>query len=543
MRFRQYLILFILGCTVSISIATLENWPGYMDADYYFAGGKRLASGFGFSEIILWNFLDDPEGIPHPSHMYWMPLTSIIVAAGMKILSDLSFSAGRTGFILIAGLLPPVTGAVAYSFSHRKISAFLAGFLAAFSGFYAPYLVTTDSFSIFALLGGVFFLLLDWYSNNKKRKLHRKIFVLLAFGVITGLMHLTRTDGVIWFIIFGLLVVSYLARGFVEWSRSQYESRKDRSSRLWSLTADLVVFILGYSIVMGPWIIRNFLVFDSYFPPGGWRVLWLTNYDEIFIYPAIILTPSRWLATGLQEILEIRIWALGQNFQTTIAVQGMIILLPLMLVGMWEYRKDFRIRIGVSIWILVFIIMTFLIPFVGARGGYFHAGAALMPLFLAMVPIGLEKFIFFGKQLRDWKPGKARIGFSIIIIGVAFFLTLGIILTRVVDIKTNEFAWGAGEEAYSSIEQELVDLGIGNEMVVMVNNPPGYTVVTGRAAVAIPDGDEKMLIDVAKRYQVTYIILESNHPQLLDQIYNTPGNQDGLRFLGTYLDTHLFIVE
>jgi len=294
---------------------------------------------------------------------------------------------------------------------------------------------------------------------------------------------------------------------------------------------------------MGPWITRNLLAYNSLFPPGGWKVLWLTNYDEIFVYPASILTPSRWLATGFLEITRSRIWALGQNIQTTIAVQGMIVFLPLILLGMWKCRKDLRVRVGAIIWVLVFILVTFFIPFVGARGGFFHAGAALMLFFFAMVPIGLEKFISLGQRVRDWKPEKARIGFSIILVVVAFFLSIGIIFVRVIDINTNDYSWGAGEEIYSSIEQELVEFGIDPEMIVMVNNPPGYTVATGRSAVVIPDGDEKMLMDVAERYQAAYIILEPNHPQPLDQFYNSPGHRDGLRFLGTYLNAQLYKVE
>jgi hypothetical protein len=296
-------------------------------------------------------------------------------------------------------------------------------------------------------------------------------------------------------------------------------------------------------MVMGPWIIRNFHVYNTLFPPGGWRVLWLTNYDEIFIFPASILTPTRWLSTGLMEIIRSRIWAFGQNVQTTIAVQGMIVLFPLILIGLWEHRKDLRVRIGVLVWVLVFLLMTVLIPFIGARGGFFHAGAAFMLIFFAMVPIGLEKFIAIGQRLRDWKPEKARIGFSIILIIVAFFMSVGVTYARVIDTNTNDYSWGAGEELYASIEQELVKLGIDSDMVVMVNNPPGYTAATGRAAIVIPDGDENMLMDVAKRYQAAYIILEPNHPQPLDQFYNSPGDRTGLIFFGTYLQAQIYKVE
>ena len=205
----------MLGLGTALIVAVFIRNPGYMDAAYYYAGGIRLASGEGFSEMILWNYLDDPSGLPHPSHGYWMPLTSIISAAGMKILGDLRFNAGQMGFILIAGLLPPVTGAIAYSFTRRKVSAFFAGFLAAFPGFYAPFLVTTDSFGIYALLGGVFFLLLGCYTDKINCQVPRRFFILFSIGVIIGLMHLTRTDGVIWFIVMGSLLVIKLIKGIL----------------------------------------------------------------------------------------------------------------------------------------------------------------------------------------------------------------------------------------------------------------------------------------------------------------------------------------
>ena len=44
-----------------------------MDAEYYYAGGIRLAEGDGFTENFLWNYLDNPVGLPHPAFTYWMP--------------------------------------------------------------------------------------------------------------------------------------------------------------------------------------------------------------------------------------------------------------------------------------------------------------------------------------------------------------------------------------------------------------------------------------------------------------------------------------
>ena len=80
MTWRHYLLLFVVGLLVPFGISRFQSQPGYMDADYYFVGGIQLAEGKGFTEPYLWNYLDNPTGLPHPSHTYWMPLASIVSA-------------------------------------------------------------------------------------------------------------------------------------------------------------------------------------------------------------------------------------------------------------------------------------------------------------------------------------------------------------------------------------------------------------------------------------------------------------------------------
>ncbi len=53
---------------------------------------EQLATGHGFSAPVLWSFLEvggslpaDPM-LPVPSNGHWMPLTSIVAAAGMALL-------------------------------------------------------------------------------------------------------------------------------------------------------------------------------------------------------------------------------------------------------------------------------------------------------------------------------------------------------------------------------------------------------------------------------------------------------------------------
>ena len=158
MKGLTYLWLSLLGLMILLVGAQFQASPGYMDAEYYFAGGIRLAEGKGFSEEIIWNYLDDPEGIPHPSHSYWMPLVSIISSIGMRAFGGYQFSNTRWLFVLLAASLPSVTATLSYSLTAKRNLAILAGILAAIPGFYLPYLTTTDAFAFYMLFGALFML-------------------------------------------------------------------------------------------------------------------------------------------------------------------------------------------------------------------------------------------------------------------------------------------------------------------------------------------------------------------------------------------------
>ena len=71
-----------------------------MDADYYYANAVNIASGKGFTENFIWNYLENPKGITHPSFTYWMPLTSIISSVALFLTKNLSFTVSRIPFFL-----------------------------------------------------------------------------------------------------------------------------------------------------------------------------------------------------------------------------------------------------------------------------------------------------------------------------------------------------------------------------------------------------------------------------------------------------------
>ena len=108
-----------------------------MDSYYYTTNGERLVSGHGFTEIIVWQFLDDPTGLPTPSHTYWMPLPSILAAAGNSLRDG--FSGSQLFFWLLGGLLPLLAYAISWQLSNQRWQAWVAALFVAVGGFYATF--------------------------------------------------------------------------------------------------------------------------------------------------------------------------------------------------------------------------------------------------------------------------------------------------------------------------------------------------------------------------------------------------------------------
>lgn len=306
---KEGIFLFLLGLAVSLTAALLQPVPGYMDAEYYYVGARQIASGEGFWEPILWNYLDDPAGLPHPSHTYWMPLASLVAAAGMAVFGSNSFGAGRVGFVFLAACLPVMTGWLAgktvESGVQQRFAVRLGGLLAAFPGFYLVYTTLTETFVLYMLLGSLLILALHQeltpalggeFSNSRW----------FAAGLCTGLMHLARADGLLWLGASGLLLM-------LRWAA---EMRRERHWR-WNGLAGGAAILLGYGMVMGAWYVRNLGLYGQWMPPGGSRALWLTDYDQTYQYPASQITFQAWLQSGWAAIGAARLNAVWLNFNVS----------------------------------------------------------------------------------------------------------------------------------------------------------------------------------------------------------------------------------
>jgi len=606
---RDLLLLFLLGLAVPLAIAQFQSLPGYMDADYYFGGGIQLARGNGFTEPYLWNYLAGPQGLPTPSHAYWMPLASIISAIGMWLTRQANFASARLGFILLAALVPPLTALLAFRLTSSRALSLLSGLLACFPIYYAPFLPVTDNYAIYMVLGISFFLLLSSLIESTTADQlpftnYRSLITFFLLGIISALMTLARSDGLLWLGISFLVafwwagkqvdrytgtqgnretgtqvdkytstqVDTYISTQVDTYTSTQVDTNTGTQVDTYTgtqvdtntgtqvdtntgtqvdtytgtqvdtntsqpatpnlhhairntqhATRNIVFILLGYLLLLSPWYARNLSVFGSLMAPGGSRVLWLTNYDDTFAYPASQLTMQRWLASGWDAILTARFSAMRFNLLNAFAAQGGIFLFPFILIGLWQLRKDARIRFAALAWILLLAAMTIVFPFAGERGAFFHAGAALQPVWWALAPIGLDAVIASARR-RGWFDERAFVVFRGALVGIAVLVTAFLFVLRVLP------GWEREDGIYVGLKELLAQAGAPSDAIVIVRNPPGFYLITDYRAITLPNGDLDTILEVARRYNARYLVAEPTRVTGVLSDYRL--NQAPFRYLG-----------
>ncbi len=511
---RDYLLLFLVSLAFNSAIAWFQQAPGYMDADYYYAGGVRLVQGHGFTENYLWNYLDNPQSLPHPSHGYWFPLASILAAAGMWLTGTDTFAAARLGFILVAALVPPASAGLAFSFTRKRSLALASGFLAVFCGYHAPFLPTTDNFGIFMLLGAFFFLLFP----------RAGIVSSLLLGLVAGLMNLARSDGILWLAVGG-------GGLFLRWL-------DEKKPFLASFFYPAVLFTLGYALLMGPWMARNLSIWGTPLTPAGSRVLWMTRYDETFAWPPDRVNYENWRAAGWDAALTGRLDALKLNAINSVAAQGVVLLAVFAPIGLWVLRKDLRARLAALTWLTLFVVLTFILPFAGSRGSFFHAAAALQPVWWAAAPVAVEFLVAKARQRGRLTPE----AFGIFRFALVAFL--GVITLLLVYISVIEKDWNEFQRVYLRAEQILVENGAQPSDVVIVANAPGYFAVNRRSAIIVPDEDLETTRRLARQFGARFLILEKTYyTDPMIPVYQAPESQPGLIYLGEFDEVRIFRIK
>lgn len=469
---RAYVLLGVLALAWGTLLALLLEQPGYTDAYYYFNAAKRLAEGHGLSDPYLWTYFNAPDRLPGPSHTYWMPLESVIAAASM-VIGGATFRAAQVPSVLCYAGLVLIAFWLGERLGTRRRTAWVAALLVMFSGFYIPYWATTDTFALFGLVGALALVALGRAAEGRQLRWYA------LSGVLGGLAHLTRADGVLLILVLVVIALWPSGRRWTDGLRAAG------------------VGLLAYGIVMLPWFARNLDVLGVPLPLGGTDTVWMRSYNELVRYPPGA-SVGDFLAWGIGPILRSRLEALANNLGTLVAVETWVILGPFALLGWWRRRSLTLVR-GFAVYAAALhFVMTFIFAFPGYRGGLFHSSAALLPFWAALGAAGLDEGIAWAARRRRWRPAEAAVVFKSAAVLLALALTLSA-LTAKLD------GWNDNASFYREIARDLPP-----GVVLMVNDPAALYYHTGLGSVVVPDADPAVVPEIAARYGVTHLLLDAN---------------------------------
>lgn len=496
---REYLIFVLAALAAAFAITrSLAAAPGFTDAYYHFNAAQQIATGQGFTDHYLWTYIGAPDSLPAPSHLYWMPLTSVAAALGMGLLNAPgNFAAAQWPFtLMLAG-----TGCVGFwlgvRLGGRRRHAWMAGLLTLMGGFFMRFWGTTDTFAPFALIGSLCLVCMGLALEGERiaSATGRSARCLVLTGALAGLGHLTRADGVL------LLFAAWAA---ILWpyydlfSQRVHHAAPLQQTRF-LLTQGVIALLIVtavYGLAMLPWFVRNLNTVGSLLPVGGVQTIWFMEYDDLFNYPPDA-SPQMLFASGPGVLLQSRWEAFVGNLGTLVAVEGMVVLAPLMLIALWKRRSHPFLR-GFWLYALgLHVAMTLIFPFPGLRGGLFHSAAALFPFWMALGVVGLDDVIdWIAQRRRHWNRQTAKHIFSAALLIFCAALSLSVSLPRRIGADTPPL--------YPALLDRLPP-----DVRVMINDPAQLYYYTGLGGVVLPNEMPDVIPEIARRYGVSYLVLES----------------------------------
>jgi hypothetical protein len=520
---RDWLILLGLALVVRLTVACLLPGPPYVDAYFYAVGGRRLAQGYGFTVPFLWHYLDLPSGVPRPGFLYWMPLPAMLAASSIILLpwQGRPFLVVQLPFVALSALLPVLSYQVAWRVAGVRRHAWAAGLLTIFSGFFFPFWTLPETFAPFAILGCLALWLAGRSQEQGEEGARISLGTSLLIGLLVGLAHLTRADGVL------LLPVVAFAP-VLPWLLRRGERRpRFTLGALRAILGYWVLVVLGYLLAMAPWFARNLSAIGALLPPAGAKTIWLRNYDDIACFGCDLSLRS-YLDWGWRNILNSKLSALWINFQRFLAEDCLVFLFPFAIVGLYRLRRRLPFLLSVFYLLALYLAHSLVFTFPGWRGGFFHSSGVLLPFLFAAAMQGLDVVVGWvaRRRRRHLNVQQARKVFTVAIVIAAVALSL------YAASKTLP-AWQGADVAYREIGLWLGAHDVSPDIVVMVNNPPGFTYHTGLPSVVVPNGGVETLLEVAERYHVTHVVLDSNRSRGLAELYDGAA-VDGLDLVATF---------
>lgn len=353
--------LFILSLVFLFALSGVVAPQATMDAAYYHIMTDQLESGKGFTEPVLWNYLNPRDEIEHPMD-YWMP-AGIVYYYLARLFAGISGEIGIN--IIVWSLLATAVFFWTFLRTNCRFSAVAAFLVTLLGGRNLFYVLTTDNLALYALFGLAFMYILDAKKWNS-----------FAGGVLAGLLILTRIEGTL--IAGSIWILAFL---------------RSKSSR--TLLATVCITLL----VILPWIIRNQIVLGKIWT-SNLKSLLIVNYTDIFS-PEFSGTWNEFVSQGFSSILQQRLKGFFTSLMQFIIIPGLFVFYPLWWAGLKSLWESIGRGFTCLLW-LMFLFCAILIPIQAERGTALHISAFFQTFYSVITGVGLhclfQKFASSNRQ-------------------------------------------------------------------------------------------------------------------------------------------------
>jgi 4-amino-4-deoxy-L-arabinose transferase-like glycosyltransferase len=475
------LIVWGVGLVVRLIFASTADHPGHGDPAFYYTVAENLAEGKGLQVDYIWNYLSNPQSIPHPSNDYWMPLTSIIISLSMRLFGKSLFAAILPS-VLIGWALSALTYFIGRAYSGSNFVAVCSAGLVLFVSPLFLQSLLTDSTIYYVL-----FVCLSLFLAFIGRTRDPRFFLLAAF--CSGLAQLTRQDGILLFLTIVLVILL-----------SPLDSKRK------AILAGLALGV--HLMIVSPLIIDNYRTFSAPFPPGPSKTMFLRQYEDLYSYSKQ-LTPKTYLNWGIPNILASKFIVAVSN---TVALSGFLdhflwifVIAGILNIGFSPIKRgtrEFHLPIFLFLGIL-FAFYTLIATFPGQFGGFQRSSMSVVPFLIVIAVNAIDRNI----------PSRIIILLSIIVIGFLFFYQSILAARAVIGFNTR-----IGEDLAmlkSLIASEAQEQGQ-EDIVIMTRNPWEVYHSTRYKAIQIPNEDLDTIYEVAQEFQANYLLLPAERDALVD---------------------------
>ena len=455
--------LLAMAWAVRLALAARITFPPLDDPAFYLQTARHLAAGRGLVSDVLWSYQFAFPSVTHPSHEYWMPMATLLMAPWIKAFGDTLFVAQIPG-TLSAALLVPLTyalGRIVHP-GDRRIAVgaallLLAGALPVYQG------ASTDSAAPFAVLGAGALLVGGLAAER------RSVGLSLFAGLLGGLAYVTRSDGMLIPALTGVLFVGSLGL--------------TRQGLLM-----LVALAAGCAVPMGAWWIRNLLAFGVLQPVPPMIAAALQDYVQMFNWndPPTLRTL---LARGPEFVATLRVRALGHNLGV-----WALISFPFGAYGWLGLAAARRpvMQIGFAYGVLLALVSAIVFSVPTLAGLFYHSAGVTLPWLALGAALVIARV-----------AGRRRTaGFGLAVATAALIIGQSVVAwpRAIEDSRRNSATFGEAASwlaAHASPDEP-----------VLATQAHSVNLASGQPAMTLPAGQELGVVrDLARRYGARYVVV------------------------------------